>query len=48
LGNVTLPESFTDRGVPAAASALTVEVLIDVAEVVSILGTTLDSRKRRS
>src|SRR5688572_15373526 len=40
LGSVTLPESFTDRGAPAAPRALTVEVLIDVAEVVSILRTT--------
>lgn len=48
LGNVTLPESFTDRGAPAAPRALTVEVLTDVAEAISVLRTTLDSRERRS
>src|SRR5437773_5708079 len=48
LGTITLPESYTDRGAPAGPRALTVEVLIDVAEAVSVLRTTLDSGKRRS
>jgi hypothetical protein len=47
LGSVTLPEFFTDRGAPAAPRALTMEVLIDVAEVVSILRTKLDTQGRR-
>ncbi len=37
LGNVTLPESFTDRGPPAAARPLTAEVVTDLAAVVSAL-----------
>lgn len=37
LGNVTLPESFTDRGTPAAAPPLTAEVVTDLAAVVSAL-----------
>jgi hypothetical protein len=37
LGNVTLPESFTDRGAPPAARPLTTDVIIDVAAVVSAL-----------
>jgi hypothetical protein len=37
LGNVTLPEHFTDRGAPAAARPLTVDVLADLASVVSAL-----------
>jgi hypothetical protein len=37
LGNVTLPESFTDRGALPAAQALTADVLTDLAAVVSAL-----------
>ena len=37
LGNVTLPESFTDRGAPAAVRPLTPDVLIDLAALVSAL-----------
>ena len=35
LGNVTLPESFTDRGTPPATLPLTAEVLTDLVGVVS-------------
>jgi hypothetical protein len=37
LGNVTLPESFTDRGASPAARPLTADVLTDLAAVVSAL-----------
>jgi hypothetical protein len=37
LGNVTLPESFTNRAAPAAPQPLTADVLIDLAAVVSAL-----------
>jgi hypothetical protein len=37
LRNVTLPEDFTDRGAPATTRPLTVEVLTDLAAVVSAL-----------
>jgi hypothetical protein len=43
LGSVTLPESFTDRGACGASHPLTVDVLIDVAAVVSILRARVDS-----
>jgi hypothetical protein len=37
LGNLTLPESFTDRGMPAARRALTADVLADLSATVSAL-----------
>src|SRR3979411_3065084 len=37
LGSVTLPESFTDRGMPAAHQPLTADVLSDLAAVVAVL-----------
>ena len=37
LGSVTLPESFTDRGAPAAVQPLTADALTDLAAVVAAL-----------
>ena len=37
LRNVTLPEDFTDRGTPSATRPLTIEVVTDLAAVVSAL-----------
>lgn len=37
LGTVTLPEHFTDRGVPSAPGPVTTDVLIELAAVVSAL-----------
>ena len=37
LGNVTLPEGFTDRGLPPDRTPLSAEVLADLAAVVSAL-----------
>jgi len=45
LGSVTLPESFTDRGLPSATRALTADVLTDLAAVISSLRTTLTVEK---
>jgi hypothetical protein len=36
-GSVTLPESFTDRGVPAVVQPLTADVLTELAAVVAAL-----------
>jgi hypothetical protein len=35
LGNVTLPEDFTDRGMDAAPSAVTLDALIELAAAVA-------------
>jgi hypothetical protein len=37
LGSVTLPESFTDRGVPAVDQPLTADMLTELAAVVAAL-----------
>jgi hypothetical protein len=37
LGTVTVPEQFTDRGVPPARGPLTAEVLLELAAVVSAI-----------
>ena len=37
LGNVTLPEGFTDRGLPDDPSPLNVEVLAELAAVVEAI-----------
>jgi hypothetical protein len=37
LGTVTLPEDFTDRGLPPAPRPLTAEVLADLAATLSAL-----------
>jgi hypothetical protein len=44
LGNVTLPESFTDRGALPAAKPLTADVLTELAAVVSALRPHLTSQ----
>jgi hypothetical protein len=48
LGNVTLPDSFTDRGVPAAVQPLTADVLTDLAAVVAVLRPHLTDHNRGS
>ena len=35
LGTIGLPESWTDRGLPAVHSRLTIEVLADLARVIA-------------
>ena len=45
-GTMTLPEDFTDRGTPSDTRLLTVEVLVDLAAVVSALRLMLDKRCR--
>ncbi|MBE3126643.1 MAG: hypothetical protein IMZ57_13450, partial [Acidobacteria bacterium] len=45
LGTVTLPEPFTDRALPAATGLLTVEVLADLATVISVLRNTLTGQE---
>jgi hypothetical protein len=45
LGNVTLPEAFTDRGSPPETSPLTREILADLARIVSLLRKELDSQE---
>jgi hypothetical protein len=45
VGNLTLPEAFTDRGAPAAAELLTVDVLSDLAAVVAALRTQLTGHR---
>ncbi|MBI2983527.1 MAG: hypothetical protein HYY42_05040 [Chloroflexi bacterium] len=47
LGQLTLPEGFTDRGPEAAPQPLTVEVLVELAAVVAAVGSGLDSEGRR-
>ncbi|MDE3097547.1 MAG: hypothetical protein KGK07_16295, partial [Chloroflexota bacterium] len=47
LGQLTLPEGFTDRGPEAAPQPLTVEVLAELAAVVAAMGSGLDSEGRR-
>jgi hypothetical protein len=37
LGTVTLPEHFTDRGIPPATGPVTREVLLDLVAVISAL-----------
>ena len=45
LGTVTLPEHFTDRGLPSATGLLTAEVLADLATVISALRNTLTGQE---
>jgi hypothetical protein len=45
LGSITLRESFTDRRSPPTTCPLTVEVLIDLAEIVSALQSMLTVEK---
>jgi uncharacterized protein DUF5372 len=42
LGTVTLPEEFTDRGLPPAARPLTAEVLAELAATIRTLKRKLD------
>jgi hypothetical protein len=46
LGNVTLPESFTDRRLAADSSPLNVEVLAELAALVKAIGGPLTKRGR--
>lgn len=41
LGNLTLPERFTDRGPEPAARPLTPEVLAELLELVRVIGRSL-------
>lgn len=41
LGNLTLPERFTDRGGEAAPRPLTPEVLAELLELVRVIGRSL-------
>jgi hypothetical protein len=45
LGTVTLPEDFTDRGLPPATRPLTAEVLAVLAATLSALKRNLDSHR---
>ena len=48
LGNMTLPEDYTNRGALAAARPLTADVLADLAAVIAALRNTLTTPERRT
>ena len=45
LGNVSLPEGFTDRGLPPDKGPLNREILAELVGMVSTLRKTLDTQK---